>query len=258
MPEYQYAIIIPAWNEAQFIESTVQSVTAAMDEVPLSGQLIVVDNNSTDDTATRATAAGAQVVFEPINQIARSRNAGAAVAQAEYFVFVDADTSISAPLLLAALDALQSEEVVGGGACIRGDRKADIFTAFGIVGWNAVSRISKVAAGCFVYTRADAFHATGGFPEDRYAGEELVLSRRVRKWGKKHGMRFHIIQEHPVTTSLRKLDWYSPAQIFKQVLLVMIPGALKSKKRLNAWYDDSVERTQKISNKTDRTSKNEK
>lgn len=258
MPEYQYAIIIPAWNEAEFIETTVHSVRDAMDDVPLSGQLIVVDNNSSDDTAKRATAAGAHVVFEPVNQIARSRNAGAAFAKAEYFVFVDADTSISGPLLLAALTAMQSKEVVGGGACVRGDRKADFFTEFGIKGWNAVSRISKVAAGCFVYTRADAFHATGGFPEDRYAGEELVLSRRVRKWGKKHGMRFQIIHEHTVKTSLRKLDWYSPAQIFKQILVVMLPGALKSKKSMNTWYDESIDRKQKPPSKPDSSTENEK
>jgi glycosyltransferase involved in cell wall biosynthesis len=40
--------------------------------------VIVVDNNSTDATAELARRGGARVVFEPVNQIARARNAGAA------------------------------------------------------------------------------------------------------------------------------------------------------------------------------------
>ena len=40
-------------------------------------EVVVCDNNSTDRTAEIARAAGARVVFEPFNQIARARNTGA-------------------------------------------------------------------------------------------------------------------------------------------------------------------------------------
>jgi len=246
MSDSQYALIIPAWNEAAFIESCIASAQAAMNSVPFSGQLIVVDNNSTDDTAQLANNAGASVVFEPVNQIARARNAGASAARAanaSMLVFIDADTHINASVLLTALEALQSNQVVGGGANIRGDRVTGTTVRLTIKFWNWSSRKFKLAAGCFVFARADAFESVGGFEQQRYAGEELALSRSLRRWGKAHDMQFHIISEHTVETSLRKLDWYTQTQLFKQFLVAILPGALGSKRLMHLWYDDDVDRT---------------
>jgi len=240
---YQYAVIIPAWNEAEYIESSVDSIKSAMSHVPYSGQLIVVDNNSTDDTAQLAQVAGAQVVFEPINQISRARNAGADAAEASIFVFVDADSHIDAPLLHAALDAIELNNNIGGGAWIRGDRKLGLTAWIGINGWNWISRTFKLAAGCFVFVRADAFNELGGFTLKRYAGEELTLSRSLRRLAKERGMGFHIITDFTIETSLRKMDWYSSAQLFRQMFVALLPGSMRSRRFMHTWYDDSTKRT---------------
>ena len=69
-----YSIIVPAYNEASELPSTLSSIRAAMETVSHEGECIVVDNNSTDSTSTVAQAHGADlVVQEPINQIARAR-----------------------------------------------------------------------------------------------------------------------------------------------------------------------------------------
>ena len=243
MPEFDYALIIPAWNEAGLIVSCIESAQTSMNALPQSGQLIVVDNNSTDNTAQLAAAAGAQVVFEPVNQIARARNAGANAASAYMLVFVDADSYVNPALLSAAIESVQSNRVVGGGALITGDRAAGAMIAICIGGWNSASRLFKLAAGCFVFCRTDAFTEIGGFSQKRYAGEELVLSRRLRRWGKQHDMKFHIITEHRIKTSLRKLDWYTPGKMIKQYLVALLPGALSSKRLMSTWYDSSVDRT---------------
>jgi glycosyltransferase involved in cell wall biosynthesis len=47
---------------------------SAVDALGWSSELIVCDNNSSDRTAGIARAAGATVVFEPVNQISRARN----------------------------------------------------------------------------------------------------------------------------------------------------------------------------------------
>lgn len=240
---YQYAVIVPAWNEAEFIESCVASINEAMNQVSYSGQLIVVDNNSTDDTANIAKAAGAQVVFEPVNQISRARNAGACAANASMYVFVDADSHISGPLLQAAIEAIAQGNKVGGGACIRGDREPEFIARLGINGWNRISQTFKLAAGCFVFVRADAFSELGGFTLKRYAGEELTLSRGLRRWGKKRGMDFHIITDYTVETSLRKLDWYSSAQLVRQLIVALLPGTMSSRRFMGTWYDNSNKRT---------------
>ncbi len=51
-------VIIPAFNEQDSIESVIRDVPANVDEV------IVVDNNSTDNTTENAKNAGATVLFE--------------------------------------------------------------------------------------------------------------------------------------------------------------------------------------------------
>ena len=86
------SIIIPAYNEEKLITRCLTSVFAALAtaESRLNGsEVIVADNDSTDATADLARQAGARVVFEPKRQIARARNAGAAAATGDWFLFVE-------------------------------------------------------------------------------------------------------------------------------------------------------------------------
>lgn len=236
-----YSLIIPAWNEAAFIEHTLVSITAVMQQIELqglhSGELIVVDNNSTDETASIAKRCGATVVFEPVNQIARARNRGVDHASGDLLIFLDADTTCSAQLLEHVISRIDSGEVVGGGSEIAPDRPVAGAAMRGLRLWNWIARSGKLAAGCFVFCRRDAFDAVGGFSDRVYAGEEIFLSRQLKKWGKLHDKRFEIVSIDPVVTSVRKLDWYSPMQLARQAILVLIPGAVFSKRLCKTWYD---------------------
>ena len=98
-----YSVIIPAYNEEVLLAGTIAEIRRVMDDLlPIDGEMIVVDNNSVDRTPKIATDAGARVVFEPINQISRARNAGAREAKGKYLFFVDADTVVPFPLLKKA------------------------------------------------------------------------------------------------------------------------------------------------------------
>lgn len=238
----RFSVIIPAWNESAFLGCTLQHMNAVLTEVHENtkhlGELIVVDNNSTDNTAEIARSFGATVVFEPINQIARARNRGAAAAKGQALIFLDADTQCSSQLLVNVLARLGSAAVVGGGSSITPDRAVSRSAMRGISAWNWISSQAKLAAGCFVYCRKDAFHAVRGFNERVYAGEELFLSRALKRWGKQHSMTFDVVLEHPVVTSVRKLDWYSPSQLGGQMIIMLIPGAVYSKRFCKLWYDN--------------------
>src|SRR6266513_428227 len=81
--------------------------------------LIVCDNNSTDRTGDLARAAGATVVFEPINQIARARNSGAAAASGDWLIFVDADSHPSAELFAEVAGQIEAGKCLAGGATVK-------------------------------------------------------------------------------------------------------------------------------------------
>src|SRR5438105_1546254 len=112
------SVIIPAFNEAKLITGCVKKVFAAFQAnaaADWTGEVIVTDNNSTDHTAGLARAAGASVVFEPINQISRARNAGARIASGDWFLFIDSDSWLHAGTLPELLETARRGRVAGGG-----------------------------------------------------------------------------------------------------------------------------------------------
>ncbi|MGW8187968.1 MAG: glycosyltransferase family 2 protein [Desulfobacterales bacterium] len=118
----EYSIVVPAFNEELYLPRSLDNLRSAMATVAMSGEIIVVDNNSTDRTNDVARRRGANVVFEAINQISRARNTGARSARGRYLIFVDADTRVSPELLQLALDRLEGKAFAGGGAAIAPDR----------------------------------------------------------------------------------------------------------------------------------------
>jgi len=239
MPDY--AIIIPAYNEETLLAGTIAAAREAMAGVAGefgSGELIVVDNNSTDRTAEVAREAGAdRVVFEPHNQIARARNAGAGNTDAEHLVFIDADTRVQAETLRQALAHLASGEVAGGGARIEMDQVVSPMVGLILRCWNGIAATFAYAAGSFFFARRDAFEAAGGFDEAVYAGEEVWLAKRIKLWSKPKGLDFHIISHPPVVTSGRKSDWFSTGDFIGQLaILFLIPWATRSRRLCSMWY----------------------
>ncbi len=238
---FDYSIIIPAYNEEAFIEKTLDAVRTAMDAVGFQGELIVVDNASTDRTAAIANEYGATVVFESHRQISRARNAGGRAASGRFLVFLDADTTISPELLEKVLSLLESGEYYGGGVAVRFDREnlpwsVRFFTKF----WNGIARRRSLAAGCFVFVRKEAFDAVGGFREDLYAGEEVFFSLALKKWGRKRKLRFEMIETPSISTSSRKIDKGHFSLLGAMLLLGFCPFLLRSRRFCWPWYGKDV------------------
>lgn len=235
------SIIIPAFNEQQLILECLRSIQESVNTTPKAGfthEVIVVDNNSTDKTAELAKQAGATVVFEPINQIGRARNAGAAVATGDWLLFVDADSLLNPGMINDILRLIESDRYVGCGSVLHmpglpwwGNAAMRLWTAFSVTfHW---------AAGALVVCRADAFREVGGFNQELFAADEIDLSQLLKKWGRQRGLKFTILTRHPLETSSRKIQLYSGREIAEQLLRVIFSPrkTLLNKKKLPIWYD---------------------
>lgn len=235
------SFIIPAFNEAQLIERCLHSVAdalAANSSYGFAHEIIVVDNNSTDTTAQLAKQAGARVVFEPVNHIARARTAGANVAQGDWLIFMDADCLMNPGLMTDIFELIKQGRHVGAGSTLyMPDQPGWAETLLKI--WTMLSVRLGWAAGALMACNTAAFREVGGFDLTLYAAEEIDLSHRLKRYGRQHKLKFTILNKHPLETSSRKTKLYSGWEVFGQFLrLVLSPlGTLRNKKKLPMWYD---------------------
>jgi len=214
------SFIIPAWNEQRLIGATIQSIHDAAKANGIDYEIIVASDGSTDDTVKIAQKLGARTVEVEFRQISRTRNAGAAIASGARFVFVDADTTITAEAVRQTLEAFDNGRVAGG-ALIRFDGAIPLWAScilFGLL--IPLYTVAKLVAGCYLFTTREAFEAAGGYDESMFGGEEVDLAWKLKKRG-----RFRVIRER-VTTSGRKLRDHS----FRKVMSPLWKGAWKGRK----------------------------
>ncbi|MEA2012598.1 MAG: glycosyltransferase [Verrucomicrobiota bacterium] len=232
------SILIPAYNEEILIKRTLESIKKTLYDLKFySFEIIVCDNNSDDATTEIVESSGARVVKEKYNQISKARNTAAKAALGEWFIFIDADTLPTKDLLSQTLENLKSGKICGGGATVSFDNASpSLFLTLLLMLWNTVSCTLKLAAGSYIYCLREVWEETGGFSEKVYAGEELLFSREMKKWGKKHNKNFKIIKGCPVRTSDRKMKWFTLKTHLKQVLILFLPGSFAKRKNCFFWY----------------------
>ncbi len=236
------SVVLPAFNEEKLLPAALAAVREAASAFTSRGwewECVVCDNNSTDGTAAVARAAGATVVFEPVNQIGRARDAGARVATGDWLVFIDADSTPSSALFASIAERIASGRALGGGSTVELEPGTPRYARFVCGLWNLWSRLAGWAAGSCVWVEAEAFRAAGGFGTEYYAGEEVFLSRRLKTLARRSGRRFVILADHPLRTSSRKLKLYTLTEAgrFFFRMLFTAGRAAKRPDACHIWYD---------------------
>lgn len=92
------SVVLPAFNEEGGVAEVVSGLLAALRAADVAAsEVLVVDDGSTDATATKAAAAGARVIRHPVNMgYGRSLLSGAEAAAHPWLLFLDADGSYRA------------------------------------------------------------------------------------------------------------------------------------------------------------------
>ena len=235
------SVIIPAFNEELLLGETllrIRRALSAFDRRQWESELIVCDNNSTDLTPIVARDAGATVVFEPVNHIARARNCGAAAATGDWLIFVDADSHPGAELLEEVAAQIESGRCLAGGATVRLDGRHSKAMLLAHL-WNCTSRAFGWMAGSFVFCETRAFREIGGFSSEWFASEEIHLSKRLKKLARIERKKIVILHRHPILTSARKIHLYSTREHLRFLTKVLLTGGrvLSDRDACHTWYD---------------------
>lgn len=85
------SVVLPCLNEEDAVGATVGEALTGLARVGIPGEVIVVDNGSSDRSVERAEAAGARVIHEPIRGHGSAHMAGMAAARGNVVVIADAD-----------------------------------------------------------------------------------------------------------------------------------------------------------------------
>ena len=115
------SVVIPCLNEEENIEACVEAARKAMADAGILGEVVVADNDSEDQSAKLAEAAGARVVHEPRRGYGSAYMAGFGAARGKYIVMGDADLTYDFEEIPRFVDYLD-----GGADLVMGDRMDNI------------------------------------------------------------------------------------------------------------------------------------
>jgi glycosyltransferase involved in cell wall biosynthesis len=235
------SVVVPAFNEAKLIERALSCIRRSSLSFERRGwrtEIVVCDNNSTDQTAELGRAAGATIVFEPVNQISRARNRGAASASGDWLIFIDADSYPSLELFEDVAHEIESGQSVGGGALVELEKARGVVWVMNRV-WNLTSRVTGWAAGSFIYCQAAVWRELGGFSEELFASEEIEFSRRLKRLARQKKRRVVVLKRHPLLTSSRKAELCSRVEYLRLLVqTIWRRGAnLRGRDACTIWYD---------------------
>ena len=208
-PPAKLTIIVPAFNEEAYLASTLDSIQAAAAQLRSRSSVdidtIVVDNNSRDQTAAVARGRGARVVREPVQGIARARNAGARHAAGDVLVFIDADVTVPHNLLQEVHAAMSNPDCVGGGVDVDYRPKRHSVKLY-LRAWRVLGRLTGMVQGATQFCRRRVFEQIGGYDEKVWIGEDVDFYWGLKRFARRTGRTVRFIRSPRVRPSCRRFD----------------------------------------------------
>ena len=232
--------IITTKNEGKVVRAFLSSIKTQNYK---NFEIILVDNNSTDETVKTAKTFGAKI-FTYGPERSAQRNLGAKKAQGKYVLILDADMILTKNVLAECVEKLEKDNNLG--ALVIPEKsfgkgfwaKCRVFEREFYVGEPAIE-----AARCF---RKNIFLKFGGYDEKITGPEDWDLPLRMRKAGIKIGRIKSVIRHNegrfsPFKSARKKFYYAShsgvflkrhPEQIFTKGNLIFRPVFFKKWKKM--------------------------
>lgn len=204
------SIVVPVHNEAPRVARCLE---ALLGQTALTGrnphcttEVIVVDDGSTDDTATIVARYPVRLIRQPHRGSAVARNCGAAAAAGEFLLFTDADCRPRSDWAERMIEPFAEARVAGTKGLFRSDQRQLIARLVQAEYEEKEDRMLRQRRIAFADTASAAFRATvfrelGGFRTDLGAVEDTEFSFRLTAMG--HWLMLApqavVYHEHPTT-----------------------------------------------------------
>jgi glycosyltransferase involved in cell wall biosynthesis len=198
-PKLAVSIVVATYNRAPLLGGVLRTLVAQPVH-PRNYEIIVVDNNSRDDTPAvvkdfALRHAGMRYSLQTRQGLSHARNRGWHVARGEYVAFVDDDCEAPQTWLPHAVGIIARRRPAAFGGpyrpLFRSQRPAWFRDAYGANGHGDVARplgLHEYLSGGNFFVRRDVLGALGGFDPQHGMiggalgyGEETALQRRLRR-----------------------------------------------------------------------------
>lgn len=161
LPSPAISLVLPALNEADNIAATIDDCVQTLQRVARDYEIIVVDNDSTDDTAAivrqlQAENPRVKLIHQPIRGYGSAIWTGLKAAQMEIVGWRDSDTQYRTADIVPMLKALDTHEVIVGHRVKRRDPYHRLLFA---LLWNLLNRTlfgfvaHDMDCGCKIFVR---------------------------------------------------------------------------------------------------------
>lgn len=234
-------VILCTYNRCETLPATLESLAAQRFQEPVEWEILVVDNNSKDQTsevveeASRRYPGRFRYLFEPRQGLSQARNAGVHGARGDILVFTDDDVTFEPGWLQSLTAEMETGEWAGAGGrilrkwtrpapkwlSIQAPYERMAFPIFTFDKGTERGELDDFAAGANMAYRKEVFQKYGNFRTDLgrcgdklLAGEEVEFARRLRAAGERlryepAAVVYHPVEEFQLTKKYFLTFWYN-------------------------------------------------
>ena len=195
----EFTVVIPARNEGGYLRRTLEAIGRQSVQP---AEVIVVDNASTDDTATLARAWGARVLECRHVGVSPARQLGLEAARTPWVASTDADSLPDSRWIERLRQATPGRVALYGPMCFSGSPQVQVTSRLAYRSFLEVCvwiGRPNLAGGNMAFSR-QAAHLAGGYPDVR-ALEDVMLGQALARLG-----RVAYVPGALVQTSPRRLE----------------------------------------------------
>jgi glycosyltransferase involved in cell wall biosynthesis len=182
------SFVIPCYNEEKYIRDCIRSINREAQSLP-NYEIIVVDNNCTDQTVLIAMQEGVTVVSERQKGVVFARQKGYESAQYNLIANIDADSRLCKGWVDIALSNIADPKVVAvTGPLVYDDVSRSLAISTKIyyyIAWFSNNFIGVFLQGGNALLKKSALDATNGYDTTiAFYGEDTMTAKRLEPHGK--------------------------------------------------------------------------